>query len=96
MMKLNEDQTQVTFTVEKFDLGYCDSMTATLDLEFKKPFEYEARVTVEMEEDDVPLGYRRMPSDVLEEFVGKKVEITCDIDPEYGTMTSKPSMIRIL
>lgn len=95
-MKLNEDQTQVTFTVQEFELGYCNSMTASLDLEFKKPFEYEARVTVHMEEDHIPLGQRRMPYEVLGHLVGKPVEITCDIDPEWGTMTSKPSMIRVI
>lgn len=96
MHKLSEDQTRITFTVDAFDYGYADSMSATVDLEYKKPFEYEVRIQVEMEEDHIPLGQRRMPYEVLEEFMGKKVEITCDIDPEWGSLTSKPSMIKII
>lgn len=96
MHKLSEDKTQITFTVGSFDYGYADSMSATVDLEFKMPFEYEVRLQVEMEEDHLPFGERRMPYEVLEEFIGKKVEITCDIDPEWGSMTSKPSMIKII
>lgn len=96
MHKLSEDKTQITFTVEDFDYGYADSMSATVDLEFKKPFAYEVRLQVEMEEDHLPFGERRMPYEVLEDFIGKKVEITCDIDPEWGSLTSKPSMIRII
>ena len=89
MHKLSEDKTQVTFTVPDFSYGDSDSMSATVVQEFKQPFEYGVLISIHMEDE-------RMPCEALEEFFNKTVEITCDIDPEWGELTSKPSMIQIV
>jgi len=96
MFKLSEDQTQITFPVPDFGYDYADSMSAILRLENEMPFAHEVQIEIVMEEDHIPLGYRKMPYEALDEFFDKKVEITCDIDPDSGKLTSKPSMIKII
>ena len=88
-MKLNDDDTQVTLTIEDFDNGFSDQTSTVVTTTMRKPYEHEVRITIEMEDE-------REPCEALMDFTGNTVEILCDICPLSGELSSKTSMIRLV
>lgn len=87
-MKLSDDGSQVTLTIQEFQSGSPSSTSTMVTATVREPYEHEVNITVEMEDD-------REPWEALMDFQGNTVEIVCDIAPGSGELTSKPSMISL-